>query len=419
MSNYSFVTSKNDRKTIQLLQTPAAASINSGSSTNSDGSVIKFKVLETSLSANNKFYLDFGEKPPFSFFKCYPVMEGSQLVDDNTKKDDDVKEYVHPAVWGICEVIESNNIKDAPVGSVYRAMLPMGTSVEFEKAEREPTLDNLIIHRPTTFAAYNSFSPIPTDSVCHPNQSKTCGISLTCFPGIITGFGLYFTIAKHAEYYSKKCNSVVITSASSKVALALALYLKHNNSTKTIIGYTSNSNKKFCESTNLYDKILGYDDTLPSDCQDVVMVDISGNGSLYKNNKKKVVKLLVIGNSSGASDKESTFATFSMYATVKMVLTMMGNGWLRSMMNPKQEIFLIFDIMNVLLKEWGKEKYAQTIEEYTKLFCDTAMHQWDMTMRLCDTEETIQKAFEDIVEGNVPPIEYIILNTSKAVEHRC
>ena len=407
---FSFVTLKNSRKKLELIRSKNVVA-------STPPPAIKCKILSTSFSANNKFYWAFGDKPPFHFFKAYPVDPDSQLVEAADKDKIVMDDYVHPPVWGLCEITEST-LDDVPVGSVFRAMLPLGTEVQFEKAEVEPTLGNLMIHRPATLAGYNTFSPIPSDSVCHPKAGSSSGLALTCFPGIITGFGLYFAL-KNDAYYG--CDTVVVTSASSKVALAFALYMKDNTEGKQVIGYTSASNKDFCESKGLYSQILTYDEALPSpDANvgaDVVMVEVSGRGQVYSNNKDRVKKLLSIGNASGAPDKDSTFASFTAYAKVKTLLTILGGPkWIRSRMNPTQELFLVTDIMPQLIDEWGKEKYLQTLEDYTKTFCDEA-GKW-MKERSCDTEESVQAAFEDILKGDVPPSEFVTLDVAKAVAHR-
>ncbi|CAB9501277.1 Protein of unknown function (DUF2855) [Seminavis robusta] len=409
---YSFVTEKSSKKTLELLQSP---------SNSSPTAEIKFKILSAGLTANNKFYLDFGEKAPFNFFKCYPVGDkDTSIIDPKNEATSDTlaDTYVHPPVWGLCQVIESK-VEGVAEGTVYRAMLPLGAHVEFEKAHLEPKTDNLVVHRPTTNPAYNAFIPIPPNSVCHPSSEATCAVALTCFPGIVTGFGLYFELQRKNFYGDR--DTIVITSASSKVALALALYLKHNQHGKKIIGYTSDKHRGFVEGTKLYDTILGYDDALPAEAgpNSAVCVDISGKGTVFQNNQDKIAKLLVVGNSSGSPEKESTFANFSFFATVKMILTMtmIFPTWVTNALNTKQDLYLIFVTVEALTKDWGTDKYLKTLEDYTKLFC-TAAKDWGVKVRDCGSEESIQQAFQEIVEGTVPPSECVVVDVAKAVEHR-
>jgi hypothetical protein len=227
----------------------------------------------------------------------------------------------------------------------------------------------------------------------------------------------------------------VITSASSKVALAMTLFVKndkeHLADTK-IIGYTSESNKNFCRSTGLYDDILGYNEPLGSKGDDVeaptkkkyVMIEISGRGDVYKmnqqnnnSNKIDIVKLLATGNAADVNDKQFTFSHFSWYATIKLMLSLMGAPrWIRSWMNPVQDLYNIMDDMIELKQKWGVEKFKETQKEYGKMFYQAAK-EW-ISIRQCDNEATIEKAFSDIMEGTVPPSETIVLDASEAVAHR-
>lgn len=398
---YSFVTAKSSKTELELLKTEPPSS----------PAPIEFKVLKGSLSANNKFYLDFGEKPPFAFFKTYPVPEDAQLVGENEAAS--ATDYAHPPVWGLCEVTKSEGVEGVAVGTVYRAMLPMAPQVSFPGARLDPVLGNLIVTRPATMDAYNAFSLIPKESVGHPD-SPHHGLALACSPGIVTGFGLCFAL-QQAEYYGG-CDTLVLTAASSKVSLSLALYMKDVKD-KKIVGYTSKSNKEFCRSTGLYSELLDYDEAMPESWGRILMVDVSGKGTIYAQNQARIQKLLCIGNASGTADKESTFAHFSPYATLKMMLTMMGGPqWIRSRMNPKAELFLIMDTMKVLIGEWGKDKYLATLEEYTKTFCEEAS-KW-MQPRNCETEDTIKASFQDIVKGTVPPSEYVVLDVAAALADR-
>jgi Protein of unknown function (DUF2855) len=340
---------------------------------------------------------------------------------------DDLSEYVHPVVWGIAQVTKSK-VEGVPVGTKYLAMLPMGENVSFSTAHLDPKdTSKVMIHRPETVEAYNTFIKIDADDPLASPQDG--GLALACFPGIITGFGLYFRMV-HTNCYGAE--RIVITSASSKVALAMALFVKNDKERfgdRKIIGYTSESTKKFCESTGLYDEVLGYDE--PLGCKDqedgppkkFVMIEISGRGDVYELNEKKnkskakIVKLLAIGNSANVENQQSTFAYFSTYATIKLMLTFMGApAWVRSWMNPTQELYLITDDKDELTKKWGADKFRETQKEYARLFCDS-VKDW-IRIRECDTEQAIGKAFTDMLEGSIPPTETIVLDAAKALKYR-
>jgi len=421
---YSFVTKTDDRKSIELMKTNLPASKDA-----SEEDKIKFKILKGSLTANNKFYLDFGDKPPFHFFKCYPVdFTQSSLI--SPPADGTLDDYAHPCVWGIAEVTESK-VENVQVGTKFRAMLPIGESVSFRDACLDSEDDSkLTVDRPATNPAYNVFSKLTT--LDDGDDEKYEGLSLACFPGIITGFGLNHNLRSN-DFYG--ADAVIVTSASSKVALALALYLKYNGKdddkpkvAKKIIGYTSESNKEFCRMTGLYDEILGYDEalnTVSTEKTKYTIIDIAGQGKVYSVNMNdpnvEIVKFLTVGASSGAPPSESAFKYFSIYATVKMVLDMMNIlQWLASYMNPVQELYLVFKDMADYQAEVGIEQLQATVKEYERLFCRAAStpgKEW-ITVRNCESEESIQAAFSDIVQGTIPPSETIVLDVVKAVAHR-
>ena len=410
--SYSFVSKKDcfTNKKLELLQTKHE---------NTTPPAVSFKVIKGSMTANNKFYWSFGEKPPFNFNKCYQLVDKTSTLVDNI--DTQIgNDYMSPVVWGIAEVT-STTIEGVEVGAQYLGLLPIGDSVSFAKASSKKEDGSIVVDRPATFAAYNSFNKIESDTA----MSTSCeysDLALVCFPGIVTGHGLYFRMLEQNCY---DADAVVITSASSKVALAMALYMKNDPHKKfeniPIIGCTSNNNMQFCKQTGLYDTLFCYDDILPPE-KKYVIVDIAGRADVYTRNKNEegfgITKLLVVGNSSGIEDKKGTFSAFTAYAKIKMIMGMMGlpprlHSW---MPRPTQELYLIWEDMAAMEKKWGKDKVKDVQRESSFTFCKAAK-EW-MSIREAKTEEEIGKAFVDILEGSVPPSEIVALDIGQAVSHR-
>ncbi len=398
ISSFSFVANRTSCNTLELLRTdikvPAAA----------QKSAVTLEVIKSGLTANNTFYIRLGDEAPFNFFKCYPVDSKAELVKDKTLPMDG---YVHPPAWGLAKVLDST-VESIPVGSTYLGHLPIGTHVSFKSANVNND-GNMVIERAEVDSAYNVFYKIDEDDAL---LTEAYGdVALVCWPGIITGFGCYFTLQKNNFYGA---NNLVITSASSKVALALAFYLK--DSGRRVIGYTSELNKKFCEETGLYSQVLSYDDLLDPD-EKYLFIDIIGSNQIYNKNKGCVTKLIAIGNTAGALGKDSTFGIFPFYDNIKFVLTIMGAPrWTRSWMNPSHELYLVLDSLKELKAEWGLTKYNTLLKEHTHRFCASA-NNW-LSVKKCDSEESIKKAFVDIVEGKVPPSEVIVLDVPTAVSGR-
>ena len=181
---YSFVTKKDgSEKKLELLRTDGG----SGSSTTDP--IVSFDIIKGSLSANNKFYLEFGEKAPFNFFKCYPVDENNAKIVETTNSTvgSSATAYVHPTVWGIAQV-KTSKIENVKAGDQYLAMLPIGESVSFDKAHVDEAEGTLIVDRPETNPGYNAFTKIHQDepdvALANPKYSD---LALACFPGTWRG----------------------------------------------------------------------------------------------------------------------------------------------------------------------------------------------------------------------------------------
>ena len=379
---------------------------------------VTLRIDKVGLSANNKFYLSFGRNPTFQFFEAYPVPRNAQVVGEDTPPD--TTSLVHPPAWGLATVVESSLPEAIPVGTKYRAMLPLGNQVQLEEVTPKENGDFLVV-RPKTNPAYNVFAKVAPDSILASPDNTLAGVALATWPGTVTGFGLYYQLVLD-KFYRKSPEEervVVLTSASSKVSLATAFYLKQplEQASKDIkvIGMTSESNKDFCQKTQLYDQVLGYDDDLPDDDK-YILIDVAGRGEVYKGNQDKIVKAYVVGNSHGVPDAVSTFSSFGYIATLKMMLAFMGwGGWLAKYLNPKLEVFLIMTVSAQLTQDWGAEGFQKRYETAMQDFTKAAVDKGWMTCKQCNDMKEIKDAYQGIVEGTIPPNEAVILNVGNAV----
>jgi hypothetical protein len=375
---------------------------------------ILLRINKIGLSANNKFYLAFGRNPTFQFFSAYPISDTATVIDSDAPS---IASLVHPPAWGLATVVEST-IPQVPVGSLYQGMLPLGSQVHFNSVVPKEEGDFAIV-RPKTLAAYNDFTKIDPVSTIGKGDEKA-DIALTCWPGIITGFGLYHELIRQNFYRSnhEEKRVVVLSSASSKVSLAAAFYLKQNNDLGVaVIGYTSDQNRDFCESTGLYDQVLSYNTDFPeTDEAHYIFIDVAGRGEVYARNEASIVKALVIGNSQDVSDAASTSAQFGLVTKIKVMLMFMGLGSIASYLRPKLDLFLIVDIRAALSKEWGHDGFKERSENAMQDFVTAAVDKKWIQRRSCTTLKSVREGYSDIVKGIVPPSEAIVLDVSKALE---
>jgi NADPH:quinone reductase-like Zn-dependent oxidoreductase len=355
---------------------------------------IRLRVDKLGLTANNKFYMDFGEQPSFHFNAAYPT--GDETL-------------VNIPAWGLATVIESN-VPDVPVGQTYRGFLQLADTIQFPVTPSENGGFNVV--RDKVHVAYNSFVKV-SSALASANDTES-DIALVTWPGFVTGYGLCQQLVRR-QYYG--ASTVILTSASSKVSLAASYFLKQQGNVPVkIIGYTSASNKDFCIQTGLYDDVVTYDDTLETN-EKCVLIDVAGNGSLYHRLQPKLIKVLAVGNSNDISEESSTFKQFSWIGTMKLIMTFMGmSNWFRSWLNPQLELFFVFDIMQELKQELGQAKLDVQMDAAMKEFVDAIITNKWMTVRTCDSLESIQQAHVDICKGNVKPSEAVVVDMDTAAK---
>jgi hypothetical protein len=392
---------------------------------------VRLNIDRVGLSANNKFYLGFGDKPPFSFFQAYPVSSQATVVNKtNNGKKITTENLVHPPGWGIATVTESSHA-EIPVGAKFRAMLPLANQVHFDDiVPKNNESGDFSVVRPSTHPAYNDFSRLPEKSIMAAVNQIEAGIALVTWPGTVTGFGLYHQLEQDHFYRTKdgEVPILVLTSGSSKVSLALAFYIRQKQAKGEaqgveVWGLTSASNVAFCQKTGLYEKVLEYDDDKEMDAavadKKLVMVDVAGRGEVYQRLEPNIIKAWSVGNSHNVPDNISTFKNFSLKASIKMMWTMMGlpGGWLiNKLINPKLELFLIMTINAKLAQEWGAEVHQQRFEQFMTDFAEAAAENNWMTVKRCADLSSIREGYTSICQGNIPPSEVVLLDVGAAVK---
>ena len=170
---------------------------------------IRLRVDKVGLSANNLFYAQMGEAPFLKFFAVYPLGE-------------EHKDLANVPAWGVATVVESDNPDFSP-GEQFRGFLHM-TNVVQMKARRTPEVFQAYGGgRDKINQAYNGFLAVDPEGTSPIRGSgEKSDLAMTSAPGASSGFILYELLKMH-DFYG--ANSIVLTSASSKLSLATALLL--------------------------------------------------------------------------------------------------------------------------------------------------------------------------------------------------
>lgn len=371
-----------------------------------DGQV-RLRVDLLGLSANNKFYMDFGEDSTFCFNSAYPIVP-QQHQEGETSVSQLRSTLVAIPAWGLATVVESK-VPEIVEGQKFRGFLHLTDTVQFTVKVSD---EGFTVARDKLLSAYNNFTEVSSGPLGGPKGTEECGIALATWPGSFTGFFLCEFLKKHAFYGAK---AVVFTSASSKVSLAAAYFLKRAAPDVKLVGWTSHKNKEFCLKTDQYDSVFDYDEDLDK-YNDCVLVDVAGKSDLYMRNEHKFLKAFAVGNSNDVP--EPTFTQLGFIATLKMMLALMGFKWLLGWLNPKLEFYLVLDTLDEMKSELGHEELNKRLDEAMTLFVDAVLTNKLMSVRFCDNLTSIQQAQNDICKGLVPPSEAIVLDMVNAVQSR-
>jgi hypothetical protein len=174
---------------------------------------------------------------------------------------------------------------------------------------------------------------------------------------------------------------IVISSASSKTAIALAHRIRARGNTHCI-GLTSASNVSFVENVNLYDEVAKYDDieTL-AEWSPTIFVDMAGNASVVSRIHHHFGEALVHSSSIGATHWDQ-------------------GGSKADLPGPKPAFFFAPSQLAKRGKEWGREEVNSQINTaLDKFITDSA--RWMQIQH--SPASSVEAVYDELVSGNIAP----------------
>lgn len=223
----------------------------------SDGQVL-MKIDSFGLSANNITYAVFGDA--MSYWDFFPTDPGWGRV----------------PVWGFAEIVASK-AEGLAVGERIYGYFPMSAwlTVDAAKLTAHSFFDQAV-HRRNLSPVYNQYRRVAADPGYNPDREE---MQMLFQPLFITSFLIEDFIQDNDLFGA---DAVVLSSASSKTAIALAWCLANNREhSPRVIGLTSPHNMEFVSSLGIYTDIVSYDDLARlSPTLKTVFVDMAGNGQL-------------------------------------------------------------------------------------------------------------------------------------------
>lgn len=345
-----FLVRKDDLRTTEVHETPLPAL--------ADGQVL-LRIESFALTANNITYGVVGEQ--LAYWQFFPAPEGWGRI----------------PVWGHAVVEESRHPEIAAGERVY-GYLPMSTHLVVEPGKVAAGLfRDMAAHRQPMSAVYNQYRRLAADPAHDPAHE---GERMLFEPLFLTSF-LIEHMFRSAGFFGAE--AMILTSASSKTAMALAHVARAASPQVQRIGLTSRGNIAFVTGTGLYDRVIAYDeiDRLDPDMP-AVSVDFAGNGKV----------LSAIHDRLGDTLK---------YSCLVGVTHWEGRGLAEDIAGPKPILFFAPHHAEALIGEIGAEGFQKAVAERWRAFVRDAAG-W-VTVKRGAGADDVARVYQATLAGEAHP----------------
>jgi hypothetical protein len=280
-------------------------------------------------------------------------------------------------VWGHAHVAASN-VEGFTVGERIYGYLPMASHLVVSPGAVKPgSFADMASHRQHLASVYNQYRRLTADPGHHPTREDVRAVFEPLF---MTSWLIRAMFAKEGWHGA---DTLVMTSASSKTALALAHVAKAQSPEIARIGLTSAGNVDFVRGTGLYDRVLPYDGIAALAGANAVSVDFAGNGAVLRSMHEAL----------GAGLKYSCLVGLTHWED--------RGGAGADMPGPKPILFFAPAHMATMIAELGGEGFGRALAQSWTAFADDA----ERLVRIAPVVglEAGAAAFKSLVDGSAKP----------------
>lgn len=315
---------------------------------------VRLSLESFALTSNNISYALSGDF--LDYWGFYPTEEGWGRL---------------PAM-GFGVITESLN--DAlPVGGRYFGFFPVGKEHVVTAERTSGGFVDVASHREKHAMAYRSFDKV-SDT---PGDDDNAYLLLRGL--FITSFLAEDFLFENAMFGA---GQIVVSSASSKTAIALAHRIRARGNTHCI-ALTSAANVEFVEKVNLYDEIATYDNIEDlADWAPTVFVDMAGNTSVISRVHHHFGESLMHSCRIGATHWDQ-------------------NSSLGDLPGPAPAFFFAPSQLAKRGKEWGREELNSRMDAALSSFIADS-HRW-MAVKESHGPDAVIAAYDELVSGNIAP----------------
>ncbi|MEO9599611.1 DUF2855 family protein [Parasphingorhabdus sp.] len=321
-----------------------------------DGQIL-LAVEKYALTANNITYAAVGDG--FGYWNFFPTGDDQWGI---------------VPVWGFAKVVASENA-DIAVGERVYGYLPMASHLLVTPTNvADGGFVDGAAHRQGLAIIYNQYNRLGMDEGALEAERAI-------FQPLFTTSFLIEHFMRSNDWFG--ADTLLMTSASSKTSLGLAMVAKSLSPTVKRIGLTSAGNKEFVEKSGLYDEVLTYDNLSAADAATpTVSVDFAGNGQLL-----------------GAI--HSQWGDALKFSSLVGVTHISERGGADDLPGPKPEMFFAPTAAEVLIKEVGPVEFRAKVDTQFAAFVAGASDY--LTIEDLKGNEALQSAYLAMLANEVAP----------------
>lgn len=289
-------------------------------------------VEQFAITANNVTYAAIGEA--FGYWDFFPSGEDGRGI---------------VPVWGQARVVDAGDT-GLTAGETIYGYLPMAAQLVIEPVKISAGgFTDGAAHRAARAAVYNQYRRLNADPGHVPGGEDVRAVFEPLF---MTSF-LIEAMFRRQDWLG--ATRLIVTSASSKTAMALAHVARAASPQVERIGLTSARNIGFVERTGLYDRVLGYDEIGELGDAPSVSVDFAGNGETLARLHAQLGNALKYSCLVGVTDWENR-----------------GGFGAREVAGPKPILFFAPDHVATTIAELGPSGFQSAVAEAWRAFATDA-----------------------------------------------
>jgi NADPH:quinone reductase-like Zn-dependent oxidoreductase len=320
------------------------------------------------LSANNITYAVFGDA--MSYWAFFPAEEG----------------WGRMPVWGFAQV-SASEVPELAVGRrVYGYLPPSSELLVTPDHVGAHGFTDASPHRRALPAAYNGYSAVEADPVydaAHEDEQ------MLLRPLFFTSY-LIDDFLEEASCFG--AGTVVLSSASSKTASALAFLLSRRDGIE-VLGLTSSRSAAFTEGLGVYDAVVAYDEIASLPAGRAVYVDMAGDAQLRSAVHGHFQDELLHSAVVGATHHDS-----------------MGEVP-AGLPGPRPTFFFAPDRVAKRIGEWGREGFDARLAEAWHPYVRWT-EGW-LEVLHGSGAEALERAYLDLLDGRIDPAKAHVLTLAR------